>query len=248
MPLFRLSKRLDFPPAWLARSDGLLCIGGDLCSKRLILAYENGIFPWFSQDEPILWWSPDPRLVLFPEDIHISRSLKKKINRAPFRVTVDNAFEQTIVSCAQPRRDGLEGTWLVDEMIEAYIQLHKHGYAHSIETWHGNALVGGLYGVCLGGSFFGESMFSRASDASKIALTALASLLNTKGFDMIDCQVTTRHLLNMGAVEVSRESFLNALTPSIARQMNTDIWDPCRLLDPLPVKEKKDETILFPQN
>jgi leucyl/phenylalanyl-tRNA--protein transferase len=186
--------------------------------------------------------TPDPRLVLFPKTIRISRSLKKKIKRAPFRITVDNAFEQTIVSCAKPRRDGLEGTWLVEEMIDAYIQLHKHGYAHSIETWHGNSLVGGLYGVTLGGSFFGESMFSIESDASKIALSALAALLNAKGFDMIDCQVTTRHLLNMGAVEVSRDMFLEALNPSIARKMNTNIWDPSRLLDPLPEKERKNET------
>jgi len=240
MPLFRLSEKIEFPPAWLARSDGLLCIGGDLSTERLLLAYQNGIFPWFSEEEPLLWWSPDPRLVLYPNTIKISRTLKKKIKRAPFRITVDNAFEQTIVSCSQPRRGSQDGTWLVEEMIEAYIRLHKHGYAHSIETWHENVLVGGLYGVTLGGSFFGESMFSRASDASKIALTALATLLNAKGFDMIDCQVTTPHLVNMGAVEVSREQFLNALTPSIERQMNPNIWDPCRPLDPLPAnKEKK---------
>jgi leucyl/phenylalanyl-tRNA--protein transferase len=236
MPLFRLSEKIDFPPAWLARSDGLLCIGGDLGLERLLLAYQSGIFPWFSEGEPLLWWSPDPRLVLFPQAIKISRSLKKKIKRTPFRITVDNAFEQTIVSCAKPRRDGLEGTWLVEEMIDAYIQLHKHGYAHSIETWHGNSLVGGLYGVTLGGSFFGESMFSIESDASKIALSALAALLNTKGFDMIDCQVTSDHLLNMGAVEVSRDNFLNALIPSISRKVSPNIWDPSRLLDPLPLK------------
>ncbi len=236
MPLFRLSERIEFPPAWLARSDGLLCIGGDLSLERLLLAYQNGIFPWFSENEPLLWWSPDPRLVLFPDTIKISRSLKKDIKRTPFRITVDNAFEQTIVSCAQPRRDSHEGTWLVDEMIDAYIQLHKQGYAHSIETWHGNSLIGGLYGVCLGGSFFGESMFSNESNASKIALSALATLLNTHGFDMIDCQVTTNHLVNMGAVEVSRENFLKALAPSITRKMDTNIWDPSHLLDPLPQK------------
>jgi leucyl/phenylalanyl-tRNA---protein transferase len=248
MPLFRLSERIEFPPARLARSDGLLCIGGDLSLERLLLAYENGIFPWFSENEPLLWWSPDPRLVLFPNAIKISRSLKRKIKKTPFQITVDNAFEQTIVSCAQPRRGRHEGTWLVDEMIEAYIQLHKHGYAHSVETWHGNELVGGLYGLTLGGSFFGESMFSRASDASKIALTALAALLNTNGFDMIDCQVTTRHLLNMGAVEVSRETFLNTLAPSIARQMPPDIWDPCRPLDPLPINKEKNEKTKLSNN
>lgn len=233
MPLFRLSERIEFPPPWLARSDGLLCIGGDLSLERLLLAYQNGIFPWFSEKEPLLWWSPDPRLVLFPSTIKVSRSLKKTIKRTPFRVTVDNAFEQTIVSCSQPRQNHLDGTWLLPEMIDAYIRLHQHGYAHSIETWHGNDLVGGLYGVCLGGSFFGESMFCREKDASKIALSALATLLNTHGFDMIDCQVTTPHLQNMGAVEVSRETFLKTLTPSIARKMATDIWDPSRLLDHL---------------
>jgi leucyl/phenylalanyl-tRNA--protein transferase len=236
MPLFRLSERIEFPPAYLARSDGLLCIGGDLCLERLLLAYQNGIFPWFSKKEPLLWWSPDPRLVLFPQEIKISRSLKKTIKRERFRITVDNAFEQTISCCAKPRRDGPEGTWLVDEMIHAYIQLHKHGYAHSIETWHGNDLVGGLYGVSLGGSFFGESMFSIERDASKIALTALATLLTDHRFDMIDCQVTSDHLLNMGAVEVSRDNFLNALIPSISRKVSPNIWDPSRLLDPLPLK------------
>jgi leucyl/phenylalanyl-tRNA---protein transferase len=232
VPLFRLSERIEFPPPWLARSDGLLCIGGDLSFERLLLAYQNGIFPWFSEKEPLLWWSPDPRLVLYPSTIKISRSLKKMIRKTPVRVTVDNAFEQTIVSCSQPRQND-DGTWLVPKMIDAYIQLHKQGYAHSIETWNGNDLVGGLYGVCLGGSFFGESMFSREKNASKIALSALATLLNIHDFDMIDCQVTTPHLINMGAVEVSRETFLKTLVPSIARNMGTDIWDPCLLLNPL---------------
>ncbi len=247
MPLFRLSERIEFPPACLARSDGLLCIGGDLSIERLLLAYQNGIFPWFSENEPLLWWSPDPRLVLFPETIKISRSLKKVIKRTPLRVTVDNAFEQTIVSCSKPRRGG-QGTWLVEEMIDAYIQLHKHGYAHSIETWHKNSLVGGLYGVTLGGSFFGESMFSLENNASKIALSALASLLNAQGFDMIDCQVTTHHLLKMGAVELSRDAFLKKLIPSTVRKMNPDIWDPSRLLDPLPLKKENNETTRLPSN
>lgn len=222
MPLFRLSERLEFPPAWLARSDGLLCIGGDLSPRRLLLAYENGIFPWFSKDEPFLWWSPDPRLVLFPDDINISKSLSKKIKKNLFAVTVDTAFEQTILSCAKPRKE--EGTWLVEEMIEAYIELHRQGYAHSIETWKQGRLVGGLYGVCLGGSFFGESMFSFESDASKIALVALAGHLKKNRFDLIDCQVTTRHLLSMGAVEVSRNSFLDIIATSVKREDTRNIW------------------------
>ena len=226
MPLFRLSKRLDFPPAWLARSDGLLCIGGDLSPQRLLLAYKNGIFPWFSMDEPFLWWSPDPRLVLFPKEINISKSLKKKIKKNLLTVTIDNAFEQTIQCCAKPRKKGYEGTWLVDEMIDAYIQLHNMGYAHSIEIWRGNKLVGGLYGVCLGGSFFGESMFSFENNASKIALVALSNYLKKQRFDLIDCQVTTTHLLNMGACEISRNSFLDIINKSVKRKEFKDIWNP----------------------
>jgi len=223
MPLFRLSEKLDFPPAWLARSDGLLCIGGDLSPERLLLAYKNGIFPWFSKDEPFLWWSPDPRLVLLPDGVNISKSLKKKIRKEIFTIKVDTAFEQTILSCAKPRKE--EGTWLVEEMIDAYIDLHKQGYAHSIETWKNDKLVGGLYGVCIGGSFFGESMFSFESDASKIALVALANHLKKNHFDLIDCQVTTRHLLSMGAVEISRNSFLDIITDSIKRKNIKNIWN-----------------------
>ncbi len=224
MPLFRLSEKLDFPPAWLARSDGLLCIGGDLSSERLLLAYKSGIFPWFSKDEPFLWWSPDPRLVLLPDGINISKSLKKKIRKEIFTIKIDTAFEQTILSCAKPRKE--EGTWLVEEMIDAYIDLHKQGYAHSIETWKNDKLVGGLYGVCIGGAFFGESMFSSESDASKIALVALASHLKKNRFDLIDCQVTTHHLLSMGAVEISRNSFLDIIESSIKRKNIEHIWNP----------------------
>jgi len=226
MPIFRLSKRIDFPPAWLARSDGLLCIGGDLSSERLLLAYKNGIFPWFSKDEPFLWWSPDPRLVLFPKEINISKSLNKKIKKNLFSITVDTAFEQTIRSCAKPRKNEQKGTWLVNEMIDSYIQLHNMGYAHSIETWRDDKLVGGLYGVCLGGSFFGESMFSFESDASKIALVALANYLKKQCFDLIDCQVTTTHLLNMGACEISRNSFLDIISKSVKRKEFKNIWNP----------------------
>ena len=224
MPLFRLSKRLDFPPAWLARSDGLLCIGGDLSPQRLLLAYENGIFPWFSKDEPLLWWSPDPRLVLLPKDIKISKSLNKKIKKNIYSITVDTAFEQTIRSCAKPRKDKQEGTWLVDEMVDSYIKLHTLGYAHSIETWRENKLVGGLYGVCLGRSFFGESMFSFESDASKIALVALSNHLKKQDFDLIDCQVTTDHLLSMGAMEISRNSFLDIILESVKKKDGKNIW------------------------
>ena len=225
MPLFRLSRHLDFPPAWLARSDGLLCIGGDLSAKRLLLAYENGIFPWFSNEEPILWWSPDPRLVLFPGDVHISRTLKKKIKRKQYRITIDTAFEQTIIACAAPRNNGQDGTWLVEEMIEAYINLHHLGFAHSVETWKNRTLVGGLYGVCIGGAFFGESMFSSETDTSKLALAALARYLSGWEFDLIDCQVTTTHLLSMGAKEIPRNSFLDIIHDSVKRTDTGAVWD-----------------------
>lgn len=237
MPLFRLSRKLDFPPAWLARSDGLLCIGGDLSYKRLLLAYENGIFPWFSHDEPILWWSPDPRLVLFPEHIHIAKSLKKKIKKATYQITIDNAFDQVIISCAAPRSTGQDGTWLVEEMIDAYIDLHRRGYAHSIETWKNGKLVGGLYGVSLGKSFFGESMFSLEPDTSKLALVALAVFLRYHNFDLIDCQVTTSHLLSMGATEISRNKFLDIIQHSVKEKETGGLWCPDIALDHCLLKE-----------
>jgi len=224
MPLFRLSHQIEFPPAWLARSDGLLCIGGDLSCERLLLAYQNGIFPWFSENEPILWWSPDPRLVLFPSQIKISRSLRKTIKKNIFQITLNQAFARTINACAAPRKHAQEGTWLVDEMKEAYIALHRLGYAHSVETWYQGQLAGGLYGLSMGGAFFGESMFSRKSDASKVALVALSRLLQAHGFDFIDCQVTTDHLCQMGAKEIPRQHFLDILHRSIRHKTDPGIW------------------------
>lgn len=215
---------MNFPPAWLARSDGLLCVGGDLSTKRLVLAYKNGIFPWFSENEPILWWSPDPRLVLYPEQIKVSKSLKKKIRQNKVTIRINHAFKQTITACAKPRKNKNEGTWLVEEMIDAYIDLHELGYAHSIETWRENKLVGGLYGISMGGSFFGESMFSRESDASKIALVALSTHLRRHHFDIIDCQVSTDHLMNMGAVEISRNAFLDTIQKSVKREELNAVW------------------------
>lgn len=232
MPLFRLSEKIEFPPAWLARSDGLLCIGGDLCAKRLILAYRNGIFPWFSNSEPVLWWSPDPRTVLFPSRIRMSKSLKKTIRQACFSIRINTAFEQTIVACSQPRQDKPEGTWLVDEMIDAYITLHKMGLAHSVEAWQGDQLAGGLYGVSLGKTFFGESMFSLVSNASKVALVALAQELDKQGFGMIDCQVTSGHLLRMGAQEISRDLFLDMLNLGVDQKVPDGLWGAGRHLFP----------------
>lgn len=224
MPLFRLSDRIEFPPAWLARLDGLLCIGGDLRPERIIEAYRNGIFPWFSKDEPLLWWSPDPRLVLFPDEINISKSLRKKLRKQYFHVTMDQAFDRVIRGCADSRTSRGGDTWLVDEMIEAYSALHRQGYAHSVETWHGQDLAGGLYGLSLGKVFFGESMFARVTDASKVALASLCLHLESLGFDMVDCQVTTDHLLSMGAVEMPRYQFLSLLNDSLKYPDSKGPW------------------------
>jgi leucyl/phenylalanyl-tRNA--protein transferase len=229
MPVFRLTRKLSFPPPHLARADGLLAVGGDLSPGRLVLAYRMGIFPWYSQDMPILWWSPDPRLVLYPESLHIPRRLRRTLKQAPFRITFDTAFSEVIGSCAKLRQDR-EGTWIVPEMIRAYCRLHDAGFAHSVEAWSRDQLVGGLYGVSLGRAFFGESMFSRVPDASKVAFVLLVAYLKAKQFDLIDCQVTTEHLLRFGASEVSRSVFLRRLEKSLAHPDMKGPWqDPLSL-------------------
>ena len=193
----------------------MLAIGGDLSKERLLLAYGMGIFPWFSDDEPIMWWSPDPRLVLYPQDLRVPKSLKKVINKDMFKVTMDSSFEQTIALCAQIRLQKNEGTWLGKDMIEAYCDLHEAGYAHSVEAWYNGELAGGLYGVSIGKCFFGESMFTRISNASKAAFVALVEYLKTLSFDMIDCQLTTEHLKSFGAREIPRSFFLQQLNESL---------------------------------
>jgi leucyl/phenylalanyl-tRNA--protein transferase len=190
--------------------DGLLAVGGDLTPQRLIQAYQLGIFPWFSEGEPILWWSPDPRTVLYPKKIKISRSLRKAIRKKTFNITFDHDFDGVIHSCAAPREDS-PGTWLVPEMIEAYRLQHQLGLAHSIEVWEDSELVGGLYGMAIGRVFFGESMFSRARDSSKIALVYLSKQLQAWEFEMIDCQVYTRHLASLGAEQIPRKQFCRDL-------------------------------------
>ncbi|MEJ2620743.1 MAG: leucyl/phenylalanyl-tRNA--protein transferase [Candidatus Thiodiazotropha sp.] len=190
--------------------DGLLAVGGDLTPQRLIQAYQLGIFPWFSEGEPILWWSPDPRTVLYPEKIKISRSLRKTLRKRVFRVTFDQNFDGVIHACAAPREDS-PGTWLVPEMINAYRIQHQLGLAHSVEVWQNDQLVGGLYGMAIGRVFFGESMFSRTSDSSKVALVYLSRQLKAWGFRMIDCQVYTRHLASLGAEEIPRQQFCQDL-------------------------------------
>ncbi len=215
MPVYQLSEDLVFPSPHLASKEGLLAVGGDLTRSRLLLAYSLGIFPWYSENEPILWWSPDPRLVLYPDELKISRSLSKVIKKGAYTVTVDRAFEQVISECARVRLENQEGTWIVDEMVKAYCDLHESGFAHSVEAWEGDHLAGGLYGVSLGRSFFGESMFTRISNASKVAFVSLVQHLRSLDFALIDCQVTTGHLTRFGAREVSRARYLEELDKAL---------------------------------
>ncbi|NMG15644.1 leucyl/phenylalanyl-tRNA--protein transferase [Aromatoleum bremense] len=207
-----LAGRPDFPPVEqaLADPDGLLAAGGELSPAWLLAAYRRGIFPWYTEDQPILWWSPDPRLVLIPGRLRISRSLRRTLRQQRFDVRFDTAFADVIAACAEPREPG-GGTWISAEIRQAYLRLHELGYAHSVESWVDGTLVGGLYGIALGRAFFGESMFSRRSDASKVALAHLAVHLQRLGFAAIDCQMTTAHLLSLGAEEMPRAKFCAGL-------------------------------------
>jgi leucyl/phenylalanyl-tRNA--protein transferase len=211
VPVFLLTDELVFPDPREAEPDGLLAIGGDLRAERLLLAYAHGIFPWNLEDQPLLWWSPSPRAVLRPDEVHVPRSLKKAIRRAPFRITVDMAFERVIRACGRTRRPGQENTWITPELTRAFVELHRGGLAHSVEAWDGGKLVGGLYGLALGGVFCGESMFARADDASKIGFVALARQLARWGFTTIDCQVATPHLRSLGGTDIDLEPFLARL-------------------------------------
>jgi leucyl/phenylalanyl-tRNA--protein transferase len=211
MPVYLLTGDLVFPPPELAREDGLLAVGGDLSIPRLILAYRQGIFPWYNPGEPIFWWSPDPRLILEPSNLHVSKRLERIIRQGRLQVTLDHAFKEVIRACSEIRIKKGEGTWLTLEMIEAYTKLHYLGKTHSVETWQGDRLVGGLYGIAIGRVFFGESMFTKVSDASKVAFVTLVRQLSEWDFAMIDCQVTTWHLLSFGAKEMPRSFFLERL-------------------------------------
>ena len=212
MPVYQLIPDNNlFPPAEEAESDGLLAVGGDLTKKRLLAAYRLGIFPWYEVGQPILWWCPDPRLVLFPEDLKISRSLGKVLRKEEFEIRFDSSFENVIKACANVRTEQGKDTWIIPEMQQAYTELHQEGYAHSVESWRNGELVGGLYGISLGQCFFGESMFSTVNDSSKVALVALAEFSKQVGIKIIDCQMTTQHLLSLGAQEIDRKSFLRKL-------------------------------------
>jgi leucyl/phenylalanyl-tRNA--protein transferase len=224
MPVYQLSEELVFPSPFLASKEGLLAIGGDLSLKRLLLAYSNGIFPWYSEGEPILWWSPDPRLVLYPNELKVSRSLKKVIKQDVFEVTMDRAFEEVITECARVRLENKEGTWIVEDMVRAYCCLHDSGFAHSIEAWQENSLAGGLYGVSLGKCFFGESMFTRITNASKVALVALVEYLKPLDFAFVDCQIATAHLARFGAREISRSRYLDELAGAVENPTLQGKW------------------------
>jgi leucyl/phenylalanyl-tRNA--protein transferase len=224
MPIFRLLEDPIFPRPDYADPSGLLAVGGDLSSERLLEAYRLGIFPWYSDDQPILWWSPDPRLVLQLGDFKVSRSLRKTLKNGVFRVTLDRAFEDVIRACSSVPREGQSGTWITKEMKQAYIDLHGLGYAHSVESWFGEKLAGGLYGVSLGRAFFGESMFHLKTDASKVALAILVEKLKSWNFDFIDSQMTTEHMLRLGAKELPRRIFLKRLQAALRHPTKRGRW------------------------
>jgi leucyl/phenylalanyl-tRNA--protein transferase len=210
MSLFILDNEIYFPPVHLAEPDGLLAIGGDLSPDRLLLAYRSGIFPWY-EGEHILWWCPDPRFVLFPKELKISKSIRPLLNRNEFDFTINKAFDQVIHHCKETKRPGQQGTWITDEVEKAYCQLHELGYAHSAEAWKNGELVGGLYGIRLGKVFFGESMFSKQSNASKYAFTKYVLQLQAEGIELIDCQVYTEYLESFGAGMIERKEFIKYL-------------------------------------
>ena len=209
--MYFLSTELYFPPVTEASSEGILAVGGDLSIERLLLAYHSGIFPWFDNDEPILWWSPSERMVVNPQDYKIAKSLRNILNRNIFKVTFNQNFTEVIKKCQKIKRKGQRGTWITDSMLEAYIKLHETGYAKSVEVWQDNKLVGGLYGVDLGKVFCGESMFSTVSNASKVAFVSLIQKLKEENYHLLDCQVQNDHLEKLGAFEISRAVYMKVL-------------------------------------
>jgi len=226
--MVRLSRNpndLSFPSVEQASPEGLLAIGGDLRFERLLEAYRRGIFPWYSEDQPILWWSPDPRTVLYPEKLHISRSLKRSLRPGHFIVTLDTCFEEIVGHCAGPRLQYPQGgTWITPAMREAYAGLYQEGYAHSVETWEEGRLVGGLYGVAIGGAFFAESMFTLVDDASKVALVFLVRQLHTWGFRLVDCQQSSPHVLRLGAEDISRRLYIEQLAGAVRQPDRRGRW------------------------
>jgi len=222
--LYRLRREVAFPDPRDAEPDGLLAVGGDLSPERLVAAYAAGVFPWFGPGSPILWWSPDPRLVLLPERLHVPRSLARTIRRGRYRVTADTAFSRVIRACAGADRPGQDGTWITGAMVAAYERLHALGVAHSFEAWEGDELAGGLYGVSLGTAFFGESMFAVRPDASKVAFVRSVEHLAAAGVGLVDCQVHTDHLERFGAEEIPRLDFLDRLDVALEAPTRQGRW------------------------
>lgn len=215
MSLQVLTDKLWFPPVEQSAADGLLAIGGDLSTERLLLAYRSGIFPWYNDDEPPLWWSPDPRFVLFPEELYVSKSMQQLFKRRSFKITMNKAFTEVIRNCGRQKRKGQNGTWITAEIEDAYTQLHQLGYAVSVEAWKENELVGGLYGIRMGKLFFGESMFAKVSNASKYAFIAFVQHLQKEGVVLIDCQVYTEHLESLGARMIDRNKFIDIVKENL---------------------------------
>ncbi|MBT3223349.1 MAG: leucyl/phenylalanyl-tRNA--protein transferase [Proteobacteria bacterium] len=224
MPIFRIPDRHLFPDPTLAEPSGLLGVGGDLDAGRVVLAYRLGIFPWYSEDQPILWWSPDPRTILEVDELHIPRSLAKRIRRNEYTITIDRAFEQVIHTCAAKPRPDQKGTWITSDMETAYVELHRLGYAHSVEAWYEGELVGGLYGMCVGDLFCGESMFAHRTDASKVAFVYFVRHLANWGVPLVDCQVYTSHLERFGAKPIRRVEYLRRIGPLVQRQDRRGPW------------------------
>ena len=224
MPLYALPQEVIFPPPHLARTDGLLAVGGDLSPKRLLLAYQSGIFPWFSEGDPILWWSPNPRFILHSDHLKVSKSMRQVLRRKTFEISFDQDFSSVIRACSQIPRKGQEGTWITTDMMEAYIQLHELGFAHSVEVWKEGKLVGGLYGISLGKCFFGESMFTRQSNASKAGFITLVQQLRDHDFEMIDCQIHTPHLESLGGKNMPRKEYLEWLAQEVRHETQRGNW------------------------
>ena len=237
LPIALLGRELRFPPVERAHPSGLLAVGGDLSVERLILAYQSGIFPWPEPDTPILWWAPPKRALIEPSALHVGRSLRKRVRRGDFEVRADHNFDAVIRACARVPRPGQRGTWILPDMIDAYIQLHLAGYAHSIEAYRDGVLCGGLYGVSLGGCFFGESMFSQVDDASKVAFVTLAQQLVAWDFDLIDGQVQNPHLERFGVYTVPRAEFMIRLRKSLSKPTRRGPWQ----LDPMQPPPGEDE-------
>ncbi|HAA58367.1 MAG TPA: leucyl/phenylalanyl-tRNA--protein transferase [Myxococcales bacterium] len=224
MPVYGLTQDLLFPPPELAEEDGLLAVGGDLRPERLLLAYSDGIFPWYNEDSPILWFSPNPRMMLHPSELRVNRSLRKALRKHDYELRFDTHFREVIEACAETPREGQDGTWITSDMLEAYCELFDLGFAHCIEAWQDDRLVGGVYGVSLGRGFFGESMFAHASNASKIAFVALTRQLERWSFCLIDCQVYTPHLAHFGATERPRAEFLQTLKAALRHDTHRGPW------------------------